>query len=56
MYFEVWKNDTLIRRGKQTLEPISFENELMYVPEFTLVLPIDWLELRWVGRGEAVHQ
>lgn len=44
MYFEVWKNDTLIRRGKQTLEPISFENELMYVPEFTLVLPIDWLE------------
>ena len=44
MYFEVWKDDKLIRRGKKTLEPISFENELMYVPEFTLVLPIDWLE------------
>lgn len=43
-YFEVWKNDTLIRRGRKTLEPISFENELMYVPETTLVLPIDWLE------------
>lgn len=42
MYFEVWKNDKLIRRGKKTLEPISFENELMYVPEFQLVLPIDW--------------
>lgn len=44
MYFEVWKDDKLIRRGKKTLEPISFENELMYVPEFTLVLPIDWYE------------
>lgn len=43
-YFEVWKNDKLIRRGKKTLEPISIENELMYVPEFTLVLPIDWAE------------
>lgn len=44
MYFEVWKNDKLIRRGKQTLEPITFDHELMYVPEFDLVLPIDWLE------------
>ena len=44
MYFEIWKNDTLIKRGKQTLEPISFENELMYVPNFDLVLPIDWAE------------
>lgn len=44
MYFEIWKNDNLIRRGNKTLEPISFENELMYVPEFTLLLPIDWLE------------
>lgn len=44
MYFEVWKNNKLIRRGKKTLEPISFETELMYTPEFDLVLPIDWLE------------
>lgn len=44
MYFEIWKDGNLIRRGKKTLEPISFENELMYVPEFTLTLPIDWLE------------
>lgn len=44
MYFEIWKNDTLIKRGKQTLEPINFENELMYVPNFDLVLPIDWAE------------
>ena len=44
MYFEIWKDGNLIRRGKKTLEPISFENELMYVPEFTLTLPIDWIE------------
>lgn len=44
MYFEIWKNDNLIKRGDKTLEPLSFDNELMYVPEFTLVLPIEWLE------------
>ena len=44
MYFEVWKNDNLIKRGNKTLEPISFDNELMYTPTFELVLPIDWLE------------
>lgn len=44
MYFEIWKNDSLIKRGNKTLEPINFENELMYVPNFDLVLPIDWLE------------
>ena len=44
MYFEIWKNDNLIKRGDKTLEPISFENELMYVPNFDLVLPIDWLQ------------
>ena len=44
MYFEIWKNDTLIRRGKKLLEPLSFENELMFVPSFDLVLPIDWYE------------
>lgn len=44
MYFEVWKNDNLIKRGKKLLEPLSFENELMFVPSFDLVLPIDWLE------------
>lgn len=44
MYFEVYKGNKLIRRGNRTLEPISFEHELMYVPECELVLPIDWLE------------
>ena len=44
MYFEVWKNDTLIRRGKKTLEPLTWDYELMAVPEVDLVLPIDWLE------------
>lgn len=45
MYFEVWKHDKLIRRGNKTLSPISFEHELMYVPTFDLVLPIDWIDV-----------
>ena len=45
MYFEVWKNDKLIRRGNRTLEPISFDLELMEVPSFDLVLPIDWIDV-----------
>ena len=45
MYFEVWKHDKLIRRGNRTLEPISFDHELMYVPSFDLVLPIDWIDV-----------
>lgn len=52
MYFEVWKNNNLIRRGTSTLEPISFDNELMYVPTCSLVLPIDWLEC-FDGREEV---
>ncbi len=44
MYFEVWKNDTLIRRGKETLRPLSFDHELMYTPSFDLVLPAEWIE------------
>lgn len=44
MYFEIWKNDNLIKRGTKLLEPLSFDNELMYVPSFDLVLPVEWLE------------
>ncbi len=44
MFFEIWKNDKLIKRGTKLLEPLSFDNELMYVPTFDLVLPIEWLE------------
>lgn len=44
MYFEVYKKGKLIKRGKETLEPISFENELMLVPEYSLVLPVEWID------------
>ena len=45
MYFEVWKKGKLIKRGKDTLEPITFDNELMLVPSYSLVLPIEWIEV-----------
>lgn len=44
MYFEVYNKGKLIKRGAKTLEPISFDNELMLVPSATLVLPIEWIE------------
>lgn len=44
MYFEVYKNDKLIKRGTKTLSPLSFDNEMMYTPECELVLPVEWLE------------
>lgn len=45
MYFEVFKQGNLIIRGKQILNTISLDNELMLAPSTTLVLPIDWLEV-----------
>lgn len=44
MYFEVYKKGKLIKRGKETLETLSWDNELMLVPSATLVLPIAWIE------------
>ena len=44
MYFEVYKKGKLIKRGTKTLEPLSWTNELMLVPSYELVLPIDWKE------------
>ena len=45
MFFEVYKQGNLIIRGKQILNTISLENELMLAPNTTLVLPIDWLKI-----------
>lgn len=45
MYFEVFKQGNLIIRGKQILNTISLDNELMLAPSTTLVLPVDWLEV-----------
>ena len=45
MFFEIYKQGNLIIRGKQILNTISLENELMLAPSTTLVLPIDWLKV-----------
>ena len=45
MYFEVYKQGNLIIRGKQILNTITLDNELMLAPSTTLTLPIDWLKV-----------
>lgn len=45
MYFEVYRKGKLIKRGKEVLETLSWDNELMLVPSYTLVLPIEWNEV-----------
>lgn len=45
MFFEVYKKGNLIVRGKQVLDTISIENELMVAPTTSLTLPIDWLDV-----------
>lgn len=45
MFFEIYKQGNLIIRGKQILNTISLDNELMLAPSTTLLLPIDWLEI-----------
>lgn len=45
MFFEVYKQGNLIIRGKQILNTISLDNELMLAPSTTLTLPIDWLKV-----------
>lgn len=52
MYFDVHKNGKLIKRGTSTLEPLMWDNELMYVSTCELVLPIEWLEV-FDGREEV---
>lgn len=44
MFFEVYKQGNLIIRGKEILNTISLDNELMLAPSTTLILPIDWLK------------
>lgn len=52
MYFEVYNKGKLIRRGKETLNDISFSNELMFVPTCELVLPAEWIHY-FDGREEV---
>ena len=45
MFFEVYKQGNLIVRGKQILNTISLDNELMLAPSTSLVLPVEWLKV-----------
>ena len=45
MFFEVYKQGNLIIRGKQILNTISLDNELMLAPSTTLTLPAEWLKV-----------
>lgn len=44
MFFEIYNKGKLIKRGTTTLEPLTWDNELMYTPTLTLVLPIEYLD------------
>lgn len=44
MYFEIYNKGKLIKRGKELLSNLSWDNELMYTSELELVLPIDYLD------------
>lgn len=44
MYFEIWKDDNLIKRGTELLSTPSWTIELMQAPSMDLTLPIDYLE------------
>ena len=43
MYFEIYRNGKLIKRGTRILGDLSWDNELMYTPDLTLELPIEYL-------------
>lgn len=44
MYFEIWKNNKIVKRGTSILNTLSWDNELMYVPSTEIVLPIEYRE------------
>lgn len=45
MFFEIYKKGNLIIRGKQILNTLSIDNELMVAPSTTMVLPVTYLEV-----------
>lgn len=53
MYFEIFRNGNLIKRGDSCLNTLSWDNELMYVPSTELVLPIEYRE--YISGREEVH-
>lgn len=52
MYYEIYRQGNLIRRGTKILNTLSWSTELMFTPNMELVLPIDHLEY-FQGREEV---
>lgn len=44
MYFEIYKQDKLIKRGTTVIGGLSWENEVMTVPSLDLTLPAEYAE------------
>ena len=44
MYFEIFKEGKLVKRGKEILNNLSWDVELMDVPQLDLTLPIEYLD------------
>lgn len=42
MWFEVYKQGNLIIRGKDILNEVSIDNELMLAPSTSIILPAEW--------------
>ncbi len=51
MYFEIFRERKLIKRGNHILGGLRWSNELMYVPSTSIQLPIEWREY-FHGREE----
>lgn len=52
MYFEIYRNGNLIKRGNEILnDDLQWDNELMYVPELDIQLPITYYDYV-TGRDE----
>lgn len=50
-FFEIYRGNKLVKRGKELLNTLHWANELMYVPTLELELPIEYTE--WInGREE----
>lgn len=43
MYFEIYKSGKLVKRGNHTLNTLSWSTELMFAPNTSLTLPIEYL-------------
>ena len=51
MYFEIYKQGNLIKRGTSIIGGLDWDNELMFTPSTSIELPIEYREF-FVGREE----